>query len=691
MKLLSPIVCGLPLLCGAVTAHADDAGQSQSATANQQPIERVAVFGRQVNLLGQSSSASEGIVGAGEIESRPLLRTGEVLEFVPGMLVTQHSGSGKANQYFLRGFNLDHGTDFATTVDGMPINMRSHGHGQGYTDLNFLIPELIGQIHYYKGAYYPEIGDFSGAGSADIALTDDLPYRQVQLTLGQYGYQRLLATGQQQWQDNKFIYGTELQGYKGPWIDVEEDVRKVNAVGRYLTHLGNGQLAVTAMAYSNDWNSADQIPERAVTAGIIDEYGSLDTDLGGDSSRYSLSSQYVDANWRASAYVIRSRLNLFSNFTYFLDNPQDGDEFQQVDNREIWGGKLARDWAVSPLGINTNVTAGAETRYDHIGKVALYHTQQRQRIGTVRDDAVNEFSTGLFAKLEADVSDALKLRLGARYDYYNADVDSDNMLNSGSANDGIWSLKGGLSYLVSDDLELYASAGQGFHSNDARGATIKVDPVTGEPQDKVDLLVRSTGAELGFRYFDREYINISAAFWYLDLDSELLYVGDAGTTEPSRASRRYGTEISAYYWLNDALSVDAEIAVTRARFTEDVTLEGKYVDGTVPWVASAGINYQPAAAGIHTAIRLRYLGKRVLDSFKAHQADATTLVNLSLGYGYRDWDFKVEVLNLFNSHEHDIDYWYTSRLSGEDDSGVEDLHYHPVEPRMLRCSVSYRY
>ncbi|MFQ6370472.1 TonB-dependent receptor [Shewanella sp. YIC-542] len=689
MKLTSTAIVAVPALFVAAMAQADDAGQTQGQSAAS--IERVTVFGRQLNLLGQSSSASEGIVGAGEIDARPLLRTGEVLEFVPGMLVTQHSGSGKANQYFLRGFNLDHGTDFATSVDGMPINMRSHGHGQGYTDLNFLIPEMIGQIHYYKGAYYPEIGDFSGAGSADISLTDNLPYRQLALTLGEYGYQRLLATGQQQWQDNKFIFGGELQRYNGPWQDVDEDVKKINAMGRYLTHVGDGELALTAMAYSNDWNSADQIPERAVTSGLIDEYGSLDPDLGGDSSRYSLSASYVDSDWQASAYVIRSRLNLFSNFTYYLDNPVDGDEFQQVDNREIWGGKLGRDWHVAPFGITTDVTAGADVRYDHIGKVALYHTRDLQPIGTVRNDAVNEFSSGLFGKLDAQLTDSLKFRLGARYDYYNADVTSDMAQNSGNAHDGIWSLKGGLSYLVNDELELYASAGQGFHSNDARGATITIDPSSGEALDKVDLLVRSTGAELGFRYYDREYINFSTALWYLDLDSELLYVGDAGTTEPSRASERYGIEMSAYYWLNDSLSIDTELALTRARFTEAETLEGKYVDGTVPWVASAGINYQPEAEGIHAALRVRYLGKRVLDSFKEHEADATTLVNLSLGYGYRDWDVKAEILNLFDSNEHDIDYWYASRLPGEAADGVEDLHYHPVEPRMLRLSISYRY
>lgn len=664
---------------------------AQADTQQSDDIERVAVFGRQLNLLGQTSSASEGVIGAGEIETRPLLRTGEVLEFVPGMMVTQHSGSGKANQYFLRGFNLDHGTDFATTVDGMPINMRSHGHGQGYTDLNFLIPELIGQIHYRKGAYYPEVGDFSGAGAADIGLLDQLPYRQASVTMGEYGYQRYLVTGDHQWQNNKLVFGGEVQTYDGPWTDIDEDVKKYNGQARYLTDVGSGQLSLTLMAYHNKWNSADQIPERAVDSGLIDEYGSLDTALGVESSRYSLSASYTDSDWRASAYVIRSRLNLFSNFTYLLDHPVEGDEFEQVDNRVIWGGKLARDWNLVWAGMPTDITVGADVRYDDIGNVGLYHTNARTRLDTVRDDSVDELSTGIFTKIQTHVTDALTLRVGGRYDYYDADVDSDNQLNSGKANDDIWSLKGGLSYRLTESAELYASAGQGFHSNDARGATINVDPVSGDALNKVNLLVRSKGAEVGFRYFDAERFNFSAAVWYLGLDSELLYVGDAGTTEPSRQSERYGTELTAYYWLNDVWSLDAELAYTRARFTEDRQAEGKYVDGSVPWVGSAGVTYQPGDQGIYAAVRLRYLGKRVLDSMKEHEADASTLVNMSLGYRWHDWDIKAEVLNMFDRHDHDIDYWYESRLSGEPDAGVEDLHFHPAEPRMLRVSLSYRY
>lgn len=654
-------------------------------------MERIEVNGRKINTLGHSSSASEGIVGAAEIASRPLLRTGEILEFVPGMIVTQHSGSGKANQYFLRGFNLDHGTDFNTKVADMPVNMRTHGHGQGYTDINFVIPELLGEIRYAKGAYYPEVGDFSGAGSAQLMLAETLPRNQVGVTWGEYGYQRLVAAQQIDAAAGRFILGAELQAYDGPWRDIDEDVSKLNFVGRYLTQIAGGDISLTLMAYDNQWNSADQIPARAVASGMIDQYGSLDKDLGGNASRYSLSSSYRDQDWQASVYGIRSSLDLFSNFTYQLTDPINGDQFEQVDERTLWGGDVQRTWQ-SHLG-NTAVayTLGGDVRYDDIDAVGLYATQARVRLSTVRLDQVEELSTGIFAKIQLQPSDQWRWDLGVRYDYFDVQVDSDNPLNSGDAADDLWSLKAGVSYLFNDHTELYANAGQGMHSNDARGATITIDPVTGDGVDKVDLLVRSTGGELGAKFYDSEFINVSAALWYLQLDSELLFVGDAGNTEPSRASERYGFELAAYYWLNDMLSIDVELAWTRARFTEDIQTEGGYIDGAVPFVGSAGITYRPDDQGMYSSVRLRHLGARVLDSFNEHKADSTTLVNFALGYAFSHVDTKLELLNVFDSQAHDIDYFYASRLAGEAAQGVEDLHYHPVEPRMLRVSVNYRF
>ena len=661
---------------------------AETATDN---IERLEVHGRQINTLGHSTSASEGIVGAAEIASRPLLRTGEILEFVPGMIVTQHSGSGKANQYFLRGFNLDHGTDFNTQVDGMPVNMRTHGHGQGYTDLNFVIPELLGEIRYAKGSYYPEVADFSAAGAAQLMLADELPANQVGVTFGEYGYQRFVATQELNTDIGRFIMGAELQAYDGPWADIDEDVSKVNLVARYLTRLGDGDLSFTLMAYDNSWNSADQIPARAVESGLIDLYGSLDKDVGGDASRYSLSANYDAGDWQGSLYAIRSTMDLFSNFTYFLNDPIQGDEFEQVDERTIWGGDFKRDWHTTLGGSAVTYSLGGDVRYDDIGAVGLYNTQARQRLNTVRNDEVEELSSGLFTKLEWLPAEQWRLNLGLRYDYFDVQVNSDNSLNSGNASDGMWSLKAGASYLWSDNLELYVNAGQGLHSNDARGATINVDPVTGEDTDKVDLLVRSNGGEFGVKYYDRDFINFSAALWYLQLDSELMFVGDAGNTESSRASERYGAELTAYYWLNDQLSIDMELAWTEARFTENQFEEGKYIDGAVPFVGSAGITYRPDNEGIYSSIRVRHLGERVLDSFNEHKANATTLVNFAVGYGFKHLDTKLELLNVFDSKDHDIDYFYSSRLPGEAAEGVEDLHYHPVEPRMVRVSVSYRF
>jgi outer membrane cobalamin receptor len=264
---------------GGAAAHGDSLSGSL--------FEQITVRGHQTDLLGQASSASQGVIGNGEIADRVIARSGEILEFIPGMVVTQHSGSGKANQYFLRGFNLDHGTDFSSFVDGMPVNMRSHGHGQGYTDLNFIIPELVQQIDYKKGAYYAENGDFSAAGSARFNL-QNRTQDWVELGLGSDQYQRLLAKGSAKHGIGDMLLGMELQRYDGPWTDINEDVRKINLIARYSRALGSGQFAVTAMSYDNQWQSADQIPQRAVNAGLIDTFGSLDTTVGGDSSRYSL-------------------------------------------------------------------------------------------------------------------------------------------------------------------------------------------------------------------------------------------------------------------------------------------------------------------------------------------------------------------------------------------------------------------
>ncbi|WP_404340891.1 TonB-dependent receptor [Pseudoalteromonas mariniglutinosa] len=647
-------------------------------------IEKITVYGHRTGLIGDAISASSGIIGQGEISNRPMLRSAEMLELIPGMAVTQHSGSGKANQYFIRGFNLDHGTDFASNIDGMPINMRSHGHGQGYTDLNFIIPETIATISYQKGSYDAQQGDFSAAGSAYFNLIDMPKHQQIGLTVGEDNYTRVVALGSTQAATGTLIGAAEWQGYDGPWDDIDEDVSKKNALLRYAGPLANGNLSLSAMAYDNDWNSADQIPQRAVVQGLISELGSLDKTVGGSSSRYSLSANWQGQNLQANAYLIDYELNLFSNFSYFLNNPINGDQFHQADSRTITGLAVSYQFT-QQAALPINHTFGIDIRNDDIDNVGLYNTQARQYLSTVREDSVNETSYSAYWQTQIDFSQRLEANIGARYDYLKASVNSNNALNSGDADDNLITLKTSLNYLFSDNFAAYVNYGQGFHSNDARGATISQDPISLDPADKVDLLVKSNGAELGLRYFDERHFNLSAALWWLELDSELLFVGDAGNTEASDASKRYGIELSAYYWLNDQFSLDTEASFTHSRL--DINSNNNYVEGAVPLVASAGMNWYITEQW-QTSMRIRHIGKRTLSDDGNNRSNPLTVVNGLISYQQTHWKVDLALLNLFNSNDHDIDYFYASRLAGEPSDGVEDNHFHPIEPRTVRLNLS---
>jgi len=648
-------------------------------------IEKLTVYGHRDGLIGEAISASSGIIGQGEIDQRPMLRSAEMLELIPGMAVTQHSGSGKANQYFIRGFNLDHGTDFATSIDGMPINMRSHGHGQGYTDLNFIIPESISTINYKKGSYSASQGDFSSAGSAQFKLTDNLKHQQIELSIGDDNYKRAVVLGSTNLTKGKIIAAAEWQGYDGPWDDINEDVNKKNALLRYVGTAFNGDLSLSAMAYDNTWNSADQIPQRAVSQSLITQLGSLDTTLGGNSSRYSLSSNWQGEHVKASAYVINYDLNLYSNFSYFLNDPINGDQFNQQDSRNIYGTNISYQFETKTSDINMQHTTGIEIRHDHIDNVGLYNTQARERLSTVRQDALKQTSYSSFWESKFLFTPKLEATAGVRYDYFDTNVTSNTGANSGKANDDLVSFKGSVNYRFTDLLAAYANWGQSFHSNDARGSTINVDPVTGELAEQVDLLVKSEGAEVGLRFADDRNFNLSAALWWLTLDSELLFVGDAGNTEPSDASKRYGLEMSAYYWVNDQFSIDLEASFTHSRL--DINDNNNYIEGAVPVVASAGLNWHLTEQW-QSSIRVRHIGKRTLTDDEDKRSNPLTVVNSSVSYKQTHWKVDFELLNLFNSTDHDIDYYYASRLPGEPAQGVEDNHFHPIEPRTARLTLS---
>lgn len=665
------------------------------ADANPQ-LEEVSVTGRRLNLVGEAQSASQGLVSQQEIALRPILRTGDVLELVPGMVVTQHSGTGKANQYFLRGFNLDHGTDFATFVDGMPVNLRTHGHGQGYTDLNFVIPETISTLAYKKGPYYAAVSDFSSAGSAHLRTADRFDTGLLEVAAGESDFYRMVLLDSMALAAGTGSYALELNSYDGPWRDIEEDVQKINLMLKYATRVGDGDATVSFMAYDNQWNSPDQIPGRAVDNGLIDELGSIDDTVGGESSRYSLATRWMNNDWDVSAYAIRYQLKLWSNFTYYLDDQVQGDQFEQKDKRWLYGGRADYRQELTFAGRPTVNRFGGEFRYDDIDEVGLYKTRGRTELGPVRSDRVKEWNTGVYGENQITWSDRIRTVLGARYDYFDFDVNGlvernisgiDLRANSGLAHADKLALKGSLVYTFNPEWEAYLAAGQGLHSNDARGTTAAVDPGDGSPVAPVDPLVDSLGYEVGLRGFWNERLNTSIALWALELDSELLFVGDAGNTEASRASERQGVEMTVYYRLTDQWTVDLEYAYTDTKFTDSAP-EGDQIPGSIEQVVQTGISAD-FPGGWFGSLRLRYFGKRPLLEDGSVESDATTVVNLRAGYHAPKWELKVDVLNVFDSDDHDIDYYYASRLPGEPAAGVEDIHYHILEPRTVRVYASY--
>jgi TonB-dependent receptor-like protein len=658
-----------------------------------------------VNVGTNSGSASVGLnymrptaasaltISGADVNAQPFARPGEALEMVPGLIVTQHSGEGKANQYFLRGFNLDHGTDLAISVDGMPVNMPTHGHGQGYADINFMIPELIQSVNVRKGPYFADVGDFGSAGSVAIDYMNRLPKNILETTNGTFGYHRGLAAGSTAVGAGTLLAAVEGVKYNGPW-DVPDNVRKLNGVLRYSQGTATDGLTLSAMAYSNAWNSTDQVAQRAIDQGLIGRFGSLDPTDGGVSSRFSLSGNFAHSSeygqTKVNAYAVNSALRLYNNFTYFLDDPINGDQFSQMDKRTVYGLNASHAFDMRIGGIETQTRVGLQTRGDDI-RVGLFKTFQRETLSTVREDSVREGNVGLWADTTARWTDWLRTTVGIREDYFAGRVISDTPENSGNAQATMTSPKAGIVLGPWYRTEFYGNAGYGLHSNDIRGATITVDPIDKvTPQDRVPLLVRSKGAEFGVRTKAVEGLTSSLAVFVLDFDSELLFVGDAGTTEPSRPSRRVGVEWTNQYQVLPWMRLDLDVAYTRARFT-DVDPAGNFIPGAPARVVAGGVTFG-GESGWFGALRGRYFGPRPLIEDDNVRSQSSLIFNARAGYKFDNGlKLQLDVLNLFNANTNQIEYYYLSRLPGEPIGGVADRHVHPAEPLSVRLTLAGRF
>lgn len=677
-------VVGWSLVCSAVLQTAVHAAEVDLTAPT------VEVIGNYETGIGTSEAASEGSVTSRRVETRPITRPGEVLEFIPGVIVSQHSGEGKANQYFLRGYNLDHGTDISISVAGVPVNLRTHAHGQGWADLNFLIPELVQRVDFRKGPYYATEGDFSTAGAAHIEYANALPKGVASATVGSYGYERALFANSQSLGEGKLLYALEAVGYDGPW-DNPDNYHRFNGVVRYSQGTNANGIAITGFGYDSKWNSTDQIAQRAVDQGTLSRFGAIDPTDGGETSRYNLSFQgrrtEGDLQYFVSAYAFRYNLNLWSNFTYFLDDPVNGDQFLQADRRNVVGVNPGMVLTHQLGGSDAALQIGMQAQRDDIGKVALYHTRARDILSTTRDDSVKETSIGLYAEEFVQWSNWFRSTVGFRTDLYQFKVDSSIDANSGSRNDHLSSPKLSLVFGPWAKTEYFFNTGYGFHSNDARGSTITVDPKTLGPADQVTPLVRTKGAEVGVRTEIVPKLQSSLAIWVLKQASELVFSGDAGTTEPSRPSLREGVEWTNHYRALDWLLFDVDLSLSRARFT-DFDPVGDKIPGSIERVASFGATIDEYAGWSFTW-QTRYFGPRPLIEDDSVRSKSSVLTNVRAGYRLeKNLRVNMDVLNVFDRQASNIDYFYTSRLQGEPASGVDGIHFHPTEPRTFRLTVT---
>ena len=701
-------VTDIPIRIGADQAHLRISLVIGGVSTN------VDVQGREDDLIGIANSATQGTVSASEIADRPILRAGEILETVPGLIITQHAGGGKANQYFLRGFNLDHGTDFAIFIDGMPLNLPSHAHGEGYADMNTVIPEFVKRVNFEKGPYYADVGNYGSAGSAHLEFSKSLPEDFIHVEGGMYGYGRAVFGASRRIGPGSLLYGGEAYHDDGPWTH-PDNYYKFNGLVTYSQGEDASGFSLTARGYHGTWHSSDQIPDDAVP--FVGLFGALNSTDGGHSQRYSLQSAWhrrgASSESTLSAYGFYYDLDLFSDFTYYLTDPIHGDQFEQQDRRWVAGVDARHTIFSQWLGRKVENTFGMQLRNDWVHN-ALFQSEDRVRVdkidsdsgttlpATTQGDRFTDTQAGLYA--ENTIHWATKVRSVAalRGDLQYFDVTSlVTPADSGTASKVLPSPKLSLAFGPWASTEVYAQGGFSFHSNDARGATQTVEPVSADnpyPNTavaRIPSLVPTKGSEVGVRSAAVPHLQSTASLWYLRSASELQQDGDTGSTVASaQPSNRYGIEWANYYTPSQHLAIDFDLANSRAQFTGLDTKDaapgsagGKRVPEAVGLVISSGIalhNYK----GLMASLRLRNFGPRDLTSDSLYRSKSTVLLNAEAGYQLgEEWHISAELLNLLDRRDHDIDYAYTSQITPAATPAFTDV-FHPVEPIQVRFALA---
>jgi hypothetical protein len=674
----------------------------------------VNVQGREDDLIGIAESGTQGTVGATEIQDRPILRSGEVLETVPGLIITQHAGGGKANQYYLRGFNLDHGTDFAIFIDDMPLNLPSHAHGEGYSDMNIVIPEFVKRVNFEKGPYYANIGNYGSAGSAHVEYFRTLEKNFAKVEGGTYGYGRAVFGASHKLGPGSLLAGAEVYYDNGPWVHPDA-FTKINGLLTYSQGDDANGASVTARGYHGRWHSSDQIPVSAVA--LVGLYGTLDPTDGGHSQRYSLQGEWhrqgANSASKIMAYGFYYDLDLFSDFTYFLVDPVRGDQFEQQDRRWVAGFDAHHTVFSQWAGRKVEYTVGLQLRNDWIHN-GLYATENRVP-ATRERDRFTDTIVGFYAENKIQWVDKFRSVVALRGDDQKFIVTSlaysaaTNAANSGSASKFLPSPKLNLIFGPWANTEFYAQGGFSFHSNDGRGTTQTVEPISVDnpypntPSSKIPPLVQTKGGEIGARTVAVPHLQSTVSLWYLRSNSELQQSGDTGGTSASaQPSNRYGIEWANYYTPREHWAFDFDFANSRAQFTEidgddaaPNSAWGKHVPEAVGVVISSGITLHDYA-GFSSSMRLRYFGPRDLTSDGIFRSNQTVMLNGEIGYQIRKkWRVSAEFLNMLDRDDSDIDYAYESRVTPGLTSGGTPIGAaaftrvaHPVEPFQVRFGLA---
>ncbi|MGZ3172900.1 MAG: TonB-dependent receptor [Croceibacterium sp.] len=675
------------------------------------------VTASRANLLGTATTASQGHITEQEISLRPIVRPGQLFESIPGLVVTIHSGEGKANQYLIRGFNLDHGTDFANFVDDMPVNRPTNTHGQGYSDLSFLMPQIVSGIDYTKGPYYAAIGDFGSVASSHAQLAKAIP-NQISVTAGTDRYQDLFMGGTVHIADDKRLLGAvELGHYDGPWKP-RQDFRKVNAALRYSEGGAVDGWTLTGMYYQSSGGLLTDQPLRAVTTGLIDRFGTLDPTDRSKSQRYSLSGhldKQVGSNGKlaVSLYGIHSTMTLWNNFTHYLDDPVNGDQEAQNERRDTLGGNASLTVHSNFGAISSDTTIGFLGRYDGVF-VNRQHTKNRTTVlnyctleqpdGSVTTyPAANTFCNADHVRLldvagyvqnTTNWTDWLRTIVGLREEYYHATDHSDVTGTGGRGDQWLFQPKANLVLGPFAKTELYLSWGRGFHSDDVRGVfgTIPTQgiPLAGGP---TPLLAATTAEEIGLRTDIIPRVHIQLALFQQDFDSELTYNADTGQDSAGAPSRRKGIELSADYHPFRWLELNTDLNFSKPRYRTDnlaaYGLNGPYIADAPFFIYSAGVlvnNLGRWSGGL----QWRRLGTHPLsDGDKYPQDKGYSEFNLDIAYELPGgWKLGATIINILDSHDNAADYYYTTRLPGEPTAGVLDFQTHPLEPRAARFSLA---